>query len=176
MKEKWHLICCKLHFVQKCSLTHSEEALICATVIRNPKLFSSCKCVSKIWILRQQWSLYLFYYRITINCIKIKFWIHFCIELNNLGFLMSVAHINASSEWVKKHFWTNLCNLRHIKCPFSFILPLNWHREKLQIGFSQKLLERFFSNSGFKLSTYQGKKNINVISQGHFSFPNYSRR
>ena len=126
MKGKWQLIWCRLlKFVQKCSLTHSEEALMSATDIRNPKLFSSCKCVSKIWILRQQWSLYLFYYRITKNCIKIKFSIHFCIELNNLGFLRSEAHINASSEWVKEHFYTNLCNLQHIKCHFSLILPLN---------------------------------------------------
>ena len=30
-----------------------------------------------------------------------KFWIHICIELNNLGFLKSVAHINFSSKRVK---------------------------------------------------------------------------
>ena len=30
-----------------------------------------------------------------------KFWIHICIELNNLGFLKYEAHVNVSSKWVK---------------------------------------------------------------------------
>ena len=33
-----------------------------------------------------------------------KFWIHICIELNNLGLLKSVAHVNVSSEWVRSIF------------------------------------------------------------------------
>ena len=37
-------------------------------------------------------------------CIKMKLWIHICIELNNFGLLMSVGHVNVSSECIKSHF------------------------------------------------------------------------
>ena len=38
----------------------------------------------------------------TTVALKFKFWI-LCFELNSLGFLKSVAHVNASSEGVKSN-------------------------------------------------------------------------
>ena len=39
----------------------------------------------------------------TTVALKFKFWIQICFELNSLGFLKSVAHVNASSEGVKSN-------------------------------------------------------------------------
>ena len=37
----------------------------------------------------------------TTFALKFKFWLHICLELNNLGFLKSGAHVNASLEWIE---------------------------------------------------------------------------
>ena len=52
---------------------------------------------------------------------KIKSWIHICLELNKLGFLKSMTPINASSEWVKSISE----QIQAIYSIFSFISPLS---------------------------------------------------
>ena len=37
----------------------------------------------------------------TTFALKFKFWLHICIELNNMVFLKSEAHVNASLKWVE---------------------------------------------------------------------------
>ena len=37
----------------------------------------------------------------TTFALKFKFWLHICIELNNMAFLKSEEHVNASLEWFK---------------------------------------------------------------------------
>ena len=49
-------------------------------------------------LVMKQLSLYQVYNRAAKNSIKIKFWIHVCIRLKNLGFSKPVTNINASSE------------------------------------------------------------------------------
>ena len=37
----------------------------------------------------------------TTFALEFEFWIHICIKVNNLEFLKSAAHVNASVDWIK---------------------------------------------------------------------------
>ena len=60
------------------------------------------KCAFKTWILSCHYS--NFTIGLQKYCIKMIFWIHVCIELNNLGLFKSVICVNGSSEWVRSIF------------------------------------------------------------------------
>ena len=75
------------------------EALTCARDFKNSKLFTLMQiCIqnsnskAKVVIIACLLKDY------KKKCIKIKFCIHISIKLNNLGFLKSAAHVNASVD------------------------------------------------------------------------------
>ena len=79
-------------------LTHSKETLTNVTDLNNPKLSSSMQIFTKKLIFT-----HFFVIIMTTVALKFKFWIQICFELNSLGFLKSVAHVNASSEGDKSN-------------------------------------------------------------------------